>query len=210
MLGIAGFLPLSPREAHIAGLTPEMTARIEQAWTALDASFLELVGTVGDWEQVRVRPGNQPLGRIVSAAALLASASRGGGLLPAMSALVQESSDLVRTFRALTASEFTPGIGADRTIDMLASGVLPFMLALSRHVGDTSLADAAAAHWTKLPASAANHRAHRAARQVAGPAKLGRIGARGSQGLIQLDTALCQPRRCFECPIARLELEVNA
>jgi hypothetical protein len=124
--------------------------------------------------------------------------------------MVQDSSDLVKGFRELTTSSLSPGIGTDRAIDMLASGVLPFMLAHAQMVGDSSLADAAAAQWTRLPNSAGNHRAKRAARQVAGTATLGRIGARGSQGLIQLDTALCQPRRCYECPIARLELEVNA
>jgi hypothetical protein len=29
------------------------------------------------------------------------------------------------------------------------------------------------------------------------------LGARGGQGLIHLDAALCAPRRCYECPIAR-------
>lgn len=210
MLGFSGFLPLSPREAHIAGLTPDAIVEIERAWAALDAHFQESAGSVGDWELVRVRPSNQPIGRIVAAATLLASASRGGGLLPTLSAQLQDSRDLVKSFRALTASDLTPGIGADRAIDMLASSVLPCMLGLARFTGDSALADAAATHWANLPASAANHRATRAVHQVAGSAKLGRIGARGSQGLIQLDTALCQPRRCFECPIARLELEVNA
>jgi hypothetical protein len=210
ILGIAGFFPLSPREAHLAGLSPDSVTRIESAWYAKEATLSDFVAAVTNWERIRVRPNNHPIGRIVTAASLVASTSRTGGLLASLSAMVQDSSDLVKGFRELTTSGLSPGIGTDRAIDMLASGVLPFMLAYAQMVGDSSLADAAADQWAKLPDSAGNHRAKRAARQVAGTATLGRIGARGSQGLIQLDTALCQPRRCYECPIARLELEVNA
>lgn len=210
MLGSSGFIPLNPREAHGAGLAPEAVARIERAWFGLDVAYREFAATVTNWERIRVRPNNHPIGRIVTAAALLASVSRKGGLLASLSAMLQETDNLVTAFRGLTAAEFAPGIGADRAIDMLASGILPFILAHAQAVGDTTLADATVDQWNSLPASAANHRAKRAARQVAGTATLRKIGARGSQGLIQLDTTLCQARRCFECPIARLELEVNA
>lgn len=210
LLGIAGFLPMSPREAFGAGLSLDAVTRIESAWSAQSASLLERGPTVGTWEHVRVRPTNHPIGRIVTAASLLDSVSRTGGLLASVGSMVHDAADLVKSLQNLTASDFSSGIGADRAVEMLASGILPFMLAYSRHNGDASLADATATRWSMLPTPAANHRTKRAARQVAGPATLGRIGARGSQGLLQLDTALCQPRRCYECPIARLELEVNA
>lgn len=210
LLGIAGFFPLSPLEAHGAGLAADAVGRIELAWNARSPLVTERTGPAASWERVRVRPNNHPLGRIVTAAALVASVSRSGGLLAALSAIVQESPNLVGDFRALTTSDLAPGVGVDRAIDMLASGVLPFMLAYARSAGDVTLGDAAAQQLAILPSSAGNQRVKRAARQVAGTARLGRIGARGSQGLLQLDTALCQPRRCFECPIARLELEVNA
>jgi hypothetical protein len=92
---------------------------------------------------------------------------------------------------------------------MLASGINPLALAVATHSGDRALADAAARHWDRLPSPAINAVSRRAMRQVAGGARLGRIGARGAQGLLHLDTTLCQPRRCFECPIAVLELSVN-
>ena len=92
---------------------------------------------------------------------------------------------------------------------MVASSLIPFALALAAHSGDLDLADAASGQWETLPSPAANAVTRRAARQVAGATPLGKIGARGAQGLIHLDTTLCQPRRCFECPIAAAELSVK-
>jgi hypothetical protein len=108
----------------------------------------------------------------------------------------------------LTALSAATGValGSDRARDIIASGIIPFALALANHAGDEDLAAAAAFHWERLPAPAANAVVRRAARQVAGSSPLGKIGARGAQGLLQIDTALCQPRRCFECPIAALAL----
>ena len=91
----------------------------------------------------------------------------------------------------------------------MASGMIPLALALAAHTGDSALADAASSHWEQLPAAAGNAVTRRASWQVAGGAPLGAIGARGAQGLIHLDTTLCQPRRCFECPVAAAELSVK-
>jgi hypothetical protein len=102
----------------------------------------------------------------------------------------------------MTTSRAAAGIGEDRALDILASGVIPFALALSSANGDDTLAAAASRHWEVLPAPAPNAVTRRALRQVAGSARIANSGARGAQGLIQLDTAYCQPRRCFECPIA--------
>jgi hypothetical protein len=118
-------------------------------------------------------------------------------------------SDLVAPFRALTAHPGRAGIGEDRALDILSSEVVPLALAMASHTGDRELAEATSRHWERLPAPAANAVTRRAARQVAGGTPLGRIGARGAQGLIHLDTTLCQPRRCFECPVALAELSVN-
>jgi hypothetical protein len=93
---------------------------------------------------------------------------------------------------------------------MVASAIIPFVFALAARTGDAHLAERVSWQWERLPAAAANSVTRRATRQVAGSAPLGRIGARGAQGLIHLDTTLCQPRRCFECPIAAIALSVNA
>ena len=96
----------------------------------------------------------------------------------------------------LVSSEFPPGPG----------GIGAHALALAEHTSDGELAEAVMGHWDRLATPAGNAITRRALRQVAGAARLGKIGARGAQGLIQLDTAFCQPRRCFECPIAVIAL----
>jgi hypothetical protein len=136
-------------------------------------------------------------------------ASAGGGTLATILGIVLERTDAVERLRALTGSDARSRIGADRAIDMLVSGIIPLALALAAHSGDLDLADAASSQWDRLPAPSPNAVTRRALRQVAGRSPLGKIGARGAQGLIHLDTVLCQPRRCFECPIAAAELSVN-
>ena len=64
------------------------------------------------------------------------------------------------------------------------------------------LTDAAALAWERLPAAEPNEVTRRAQRQIAGAARLPGLSARGQQGLLHLDSTLCAPRRCYECPIA--------
>jgi hypothetical protein len=156
-----------------------------------------------------VRPANHPLPRLLAAASIIVSASRQGGLFATILGLLLDHADPIASLRALTTLEGCPGIGSDRAIDIMASGVIPLALALAAQSGDLNLTDAASYHWERLPMPAPNVVTRRAQRQVAGAARLGKIGARGAQALIQLDTTLCQPRRCFECPIAAAELSVN-
>ena len=209
LLGAAGFLPLAPSEAHLGGLAPEAVSRIDAAWgehgTAWHAESL----APSSWQRVRVRPANHPVARLVSAAGLVGTASDRGGLLAAILDIVVSESDPVAPFRSLCATGETNGMGIDRALDILASAVIPLALALASHWDDHALAEAAARQWEALPAPSPNAVTRRAARQIAGAAPLGRIGARGAQGLIHLDTTLCQPRRCFECPVAAAELSVK-
>ncbi|MBW3633784.1 MAG: DUF2851 domain-containing protein, partial [Chloroflexi bacterium] len=150
-----------------------------------------------------------PVLRLVAAASILASASLQGGVLPTILGILLDRSDPIASLRALTTDRGSPAIGCDRAIEIMASGVIPLALALAAHSGDCALADAAAGHWERLRSPAANAVTRRALRQVAAGAPLGAIGARGAQGLIHLDTTLCQPRRCFECPVAAAELSVK-
>lgn len=161
------------------------------------------------WERARVRPANHPVPRLLSAANLLTNAVPHGGVLSAVTAILTADINPVASLRDLTAGENSAPIGADRALDILASGVIPVALALAAQTGNQALAEAAARHWDTLPAPSPNAVTRRAGHQVAGSTPLTRLGARGSQGLIHLDTVLCQPRRCFECPIAAAELAVN-
>jgi hypothetical protein len=208
LLGVAGFLPLSPSESHLGRLSPDAVSQLESCWRDRGAPWQGAVIASSRWNRARVRPANHPVPRLLAAANLIANAGQRGGLLAAICGSVIDG-DPIPTFRALTASDHFAGIGADRALDIVASGIVPVALAVAAHSGNTTLADAAARQWEQLPAPSANAVTRRAATQVAGSTLLGRIGARGSQGLIHLDTVLCQPRRCFECPIASAELSVK-
>lgn len=208
LLGAAGFLPLSPADAHAGSLDPASMAALEHVWFERGGAWQAETLPPTAWDRVRVRPANHPVPRLLAAANMAAAASSAGGLLSAVLGTL-EGEDAVADLQALASDDAKPRIGVDRARDILASGVMPFALAFAAHTGDQVLADAASGLWERLPASAANAVTRRAHRQVAGAAPLGQIGARGAQGLIHLDTALCQPRRCFECPIAAGELALD-
>jgi len=209
LLGVAGFLPLSPTEAHSGGLANRDVAEIESRWLEHGGPWRDDVLPPTAWNRARVRPVNHPVPRLLAAANLLAAASSQGGTLATILNVMLERAGAVETLQALTGNEEGFRIGVDRAIDILASGLIPLALALASHTGDLDLADAASRQWDRLPAPSPNAITRRALRQVADRSPLGKIGARGSQGLIHLDTVLCQPRRCFECPIAAAELSVN-
>jgi hypothetical protein len=209
LLGVAGFLPLSPSEAHLGGINGRDVSELESHWRDHAGPWRDETIPSTSWSRARVRPTNHPVPRLLAAAGLLAAASARGGTLAAILGAVLERTDPIETLRTLTASGDRPGIGSDRAIEMLATGIIPLALALAAHSGDLDLAEAASWQWERLPAPSSNSVTRRAVRQVAGRSPLGKIGARGAQGLIHLDTVLCQPRRCFECPIAAAELSVN-
>lgn len=204
LLGAAGFLPLAPAEAHLGHLSPDDVAALETAWAHSAGAWREVRMPPSAWIRSRVRPANHPVARLLAAASLIANASQRGGLLATMLAILTDRDDPAAALRESTASEAAAatGIGIDRAIDILASGVIPFALAFAAVNGDDALAAAASRHWATLPAPAKNAVTSRAIRQVAGSARTPKIGVRGAQGLIHLDTVLCQSRRCFECPVA--------
>ena len=109
---------------------------------------------------------------------------------------------------SLAANHGGPGIGKDRALEIVASGLIPFALALAAHTGDVSVADAASRPWEQCQRGLKCR--HAPGRPSGCRIDTSRqIGARGAQGLLHLDTTLCQPRRCFECPIAAAELAVT-
>lgn len=141
---------------------------------------------------------------------MIANALRQGGLVSAVLAPVRAGAEPVPALRALAAGGDGPGLGADRAGGMVSNVVLPFALALAEQAEDAELLDGAARAWERLPAAEPNDVIRRALRQVAGEARLGKLGSRGLQGLIHLDSTLCAPRRCYECPIARAVVASDA
>ncbi len=199
LFGVAGFLPLSPIDASFAGLEPADVASAETAWAEAGGAWIGSSLDPTAWTRARVRPANHPAARLAAAAGLVVNALPRGGLLGALLDPLHHGGDPSSNLSDLAAP---PGIGADRASDIVASGLVPFALALASQTGDRSLADGASLAWERLPGSGGNAVTRRALRQVSGDRGLGRLGARGLQGLQQLDAALCGPRRCYECPIA--------
>jgi hypothetical protein len=208
LLGVSSFLPLSPTEAHLIRLEPDEINEIESAWQTLGSPWHLDHLAASEWDRARVRPANHPLPRLHAAAALAHNVTPEGGLLAAVQSVLV-ADDPVTSLCHFTRMGRMPGIGADRAIEILASGILPVLFAVGSHTDDDQLVEAAANLWEKLPAPTATSVTKRAARQVSGGSSMRGIGARGAQGLIHLDTALCLPRRCFDCPIAAAELSVN-
>jgi hypothetical protein len=208
LLGAAGFLPLSPGEAHLMKLNEDDLTAVESAWREFGAPWHATHVQAADWNLARTRPANHPVPRIHAAAAVVHNAADDGGLLAAIHSAIRAGNP-VEHLRSLTLLGNVPGIGEDRAIELLASEILPVLIAVASHTGEDALMEDAARVWEMLPAPAATSVTKRALRQVCGGASLRALGARGAQGLIQLDTALCLPRRCFECPIAAAELAVN-
>jgi hypothetical protein len=82
--------------------------------------------------------------------------------------------------------------------------VLPFALAYAAWAGDERLGAGAAALWEVVPASAGNEPVRALAAQIAGGATLRLKTGRQQQGALHLFRHYCEHRRCYECPIARL------
>ncbi|MBX3071189.1 MAG: DUF2851 family protein [Thermomicrobiales bacterium] len=202
LLGAGGFLPLSQSLQEIARLSVEDVPLIERLWTDHLTAWHNDPMAPTRWNLTRVRPLNHPVRRI-TAAALIASWNDG--------ALVASVLDLIRggspVETALVDAALWRGqrlLGEGRAIAVVTNAMLPFAMALAAHTGDDDLSEATSRAWEHLPGEEPNQITRRAQRQIAGDIRLGSWNARGMQGLIHLDSALCTPRRCFECPIAHL------
>ena len=202
LLGLAGFLPLSPADAHVAGISSARQEAVEAAWFGLPAQDRAdtLLPTI--WQRARTRPANHPAARIVALAGLLANLR--ADLLAWTLDWTRQASpkEAVDAVRDLTRTRHSPALGTDRAIALIASVLIPFAMAYAHAIDDAGIESAAVELWDRLPAAAPGRPAKRAMTQVAGEHRLRGLGERGHQGLLHLDRELCTPRRCMECPIA--------
>ena len=202
LFGVAGFLPLSPNDAGFAHLSPTEVDCIEDAWRVHGSPWQHETLSPLAWTRARVRPANHPVMRLAAGAALIANAT--GGLASTLLSEIRSSGDPAKLLRELSASPREVMLGEERARAIVANGLIPFALALAEHTGDIQLSEATSQFWERLPSAGNNEVTRRALHQVAGATKLPGLGSRGEQGLIHLDSALCAPRRCRECPIALL------
>jgi len=200
IFGVAGLLPMSPAEAAVAGLAPGAVARVESYWTSHGQAWRDDHLAPTAWVRVRVRPANHPIARLATLAHCIATSP--SGFQTALLESLREKAGPAAALQRMATAPGAPPLGPTRAIDIVANALIPFALALAEHSGDRQLAEAASDAWETLPPGESNAVTRRALAQVAGRQRLGRLGTRGQQGLIQLDAGLCAPRRCFECPIA--------
>jgi hypothetical protein len=200
VLGCAGFLPLAPGDAHLAGLDPERVRSVESAWSTMrpDIQAERIPATA--WVRARTRPANHPAARLRALATMLTRLSNDP--TGALSAATVSGQDLAGWIQSLSLAGTSPLIGEDRARAIAASVMIPMAIALGRQMEDHVLEESASTAWDQLRPSGWNRPARRALAQVAGDAPLRGLGERGHQGLLKLDRDFCTPRRCYECPIA--------
>lgn len=104
--------------------------------------------------------------------------------------------------REFTSRPWHPGVGAGRATAIVASVLLPTLLAKASVEHDDVLEDVAMKLWANLPKAEWTQPARRAMKQVSGGPTIRHLGERGHQGLLHLDRHLCAPRKCSGCPIA--------
>ena len=201
MLGIGGWMPVSPAHATLVGLSPAACSSLEERWRTEAPSWRDAILAPTIWDTARVRPSNHPIARVATLAALLGS--HGADLVPALLDGIRDGQPIVERLQELATWPGTPPLGEDRATAIAASVVLPFVTAYARSNRDDALEDAALGAWGTVPAGTLAHPARRARQQVAGDARIAGLKERGNQGLLYLDKHYCLPRRCYECPIAR-------
>jgi hypothetical protein len=200
LLGAGGFLPISDREFAHTGLAPERSQDLASEWNQVMADWSVSVIAPTAWALARIRPSNHPIRRIVQAAAIIAGADLhlSATLLGPLRAGLDPTDALIE----MAATSGAPGLGVDRARAITTNVLVPFAFAIANQNGDVDLAEQVARVWESLPGAESNERTRRAIRQVTGEVGMKRLGARLQQGLIHLDRSLCEPRRCYECPIA--------
>jgi hypothetical protein len=205
LLGVAGFLPLSPSEAATAELTPAMLGRIEAAWREQGAPWRDQRLTPSSWTLARIRPAAHPLRRLLALGVLLARLDV--GLVEDLCALVTLP-DAPRALRRWL-TESNPYLGEAHAHEVVVNVVVPFALAYGEESGDDALSERAAELWARLPAGRGNADVRRTAEQICGPHPVPIRSARAEQGLLHLRRTGCAALRCFECPVAHLALSFD-
>jgi hypothetical protein len=202
LLGAAGFLPLSPAHAELAGLVPSQSAVVERLHAeVVKASRADAVA--GDvWSLNRVRPLNHPVRRLASLGSLLTRCGR-DGVLVAVVAVPLDTHDPWRDW--LNAAR--PAIGAVRARQLAVNVLAPFVAAYADVTADRELAERCASAWECLPGAVDDGVSRAALRQIVGDRRFPIRLSLENQGLHQIGRNGCAHLRCFECPIALLALE---
>lgn len=199
LLGVAGFMPLSPGHASLISPDAVDLARLDQRWTELRSAYRLDVIDSKLWNLNRVRPLNHPARRLASLSSLLGSVGASGLLGHLIATMV----DGVKAFDGWLAS-VEPQIGTSRRRQMIVNAIAPFLAAYAEVTGDDSLSETVAAAWERLPGAVDDAVARQTLRQIVGDRRFRVRGGLEVQGLHRIGREGCAHLRCFECPIAEL------
>ena len=202
LLGVAGFLPLSPREQEIAGFNADERDAVEQSWSELGSAWRSIEVSPTTWNLARVRPAAHPIRRLLSLAVFLARLEE--GLIEETCARLSDPDAYSALRRWMTAGN--PYLGAAHAHEIIVNVFVPFGLAYGDNVGETDLVDQAMQLWSRMPAGRGNAVINRMVDQICAGHPIPVTSARAEQGLLHLHQTGCTAMRCFECPIAHLEV----
>jgi len=213
LLGVGGFLPLTPALVALDGFDADDSAAIERAWAELGAPWRETRLAPDEWYLARSRPANHPLRRLLGLAAMLARAGRSGLLAATLEGFGAEEAAVglaeCQAFLLGPPRDADPQgrfVGKDRAAEILVNVAVPFALAYASWSGDDRLAGAAAALWERTPPTGGNEVTRAVLARLGDPGLRLRTG-RAQQGALHLGRHFCEQRRCYECPLARLARE---
>lgn len=203
LLGVGGFLPLSPPDATITGIEPTRLGQIEAQWREFGSAWHAVPVAPGAWSLARIRPAAHPARRLLAAAVIISAAGDG---------IVERVVRCLATDRPRRELESwiigeNPWLGKDHGLEIIVNVFVPFGLAYGQEAQQPDVADAAAELWQQLPAGRGNSITKATRTQICGEAEVASGSARAEQGLIQIHRNGCQQMRCYECPIAHLALE---
>lgn len=203
LLGLAGFLPMSPAHQKLAGLGPNLAGRLAVLSQQLsnDGDWAPLPAEA--WQLKRVRPLNHPVRRLSSLASLAAGTAEDGlfgGFLA-----IDPGPDGAGWRDWLSTAQ--PAIGPGRQEQIVTNVFAPFMAAYVDLLGDEGLAAAVAERWERLPGTLDDQVGKTTLRRIIGPGRFPIRHALEEQGLHQIGRFGCAELRCLDCPIAALATE---
>lgn len=202
MLGTGGFLPLSPRDAAIAGLEPTQIGRVESRWREAGTAWHGIEVSPGFWTLARLRPAAHPVRRLLAAAAIFSSTS--GSVVEHLVRLLSAPEPRQAVQQWLIGDN--PWLGKDHGHELIVNVIVPFALAYGDEARQSDISDAAAELWQQLPAGRGNAITKATRAQICGERRISPGSARAEQGLLHINRNGCTQMRCFECPIAHLAL----
>lgn len=202
LLGVGGFLPLSPHEQELAELDASQVGAIEGSWATLGSAWGGITVASDIWSQARVRPAAHPIRRLLALAEILSHID--DGLIEDLCQCLDRPEAYAALQRWLT--EANPYLGAAHAHEVIVNVVIPFGLAYGDSVEQLELTDRTMALWRMASAGRGNAVVRRMVDQICGTHPVKVTSARAEQGLLHLHRTGCSVMRCYECPIAQLEL----